>query len=64
MKKHNIKDRFTILFWCILRKSRIFNFWYKDFLNNLLFEIERCDIPGEKEKLKNKYFNKLKKEIV
>ena len=48
----------TILFWKILRKSRIFNYWYRKHLNELLFDIELADI--EKERIKDKYLKKLK----
>lgn len=44
-----------IVFWRILRKSRIFNYWYKKFLNELLFDLEMFNIEGEEIEKKYRY---------
>jgi len=47
-----------ILFWRLLRKSSIFNYWYAKFLQELLYDLEISDI--EKDSIYNKYLNKFK----
>jgi hypothetical protein len=48
-----------IIFWRLLRKSRVFNYWYGKFLTELLFDFELLDMVGDE--IKEKYYNKLKK---
>lgn len=47
----------TIIYWRLLRKSGIFNYWYRRFLKELLFDLEIADVPGEK--IMMKYQEKL-----
>jgi hypothetical protein len=54
-----MRINFTVLFWQILQKSRIFRYWYKRFLNELMFDLQLYDI--EKEKITTKYQAKLDK---
>jgi len=48
----------TILYWRLLRKSKIFRYWYKKFLCELLYDIEFCDL--DQQGIKEKYIKKLK----
>lgn len=34
----------TVLYWKLLRRSRIFNSWYKRFLSEILFDIQLLDL--------------------
>jgi len=52
-----IRKKISILFWRILRKSRVFRYWYKKFLNELMFDLELYDL--EKESITVKYQDKL-----
>jgi hypothetical protein len=47
----------TLRFWRLLRRSLVFRYWYKSFLTELLFELERFDIEGES--ITQKYRDKL-----
>lgn len=40
-------DRMSILFWKILMKSRIFLYWRKRFLNDLMFDLQIYDFSKE-----------------
>lgn len=57
-QRKSLSDILSILFLQILRKSKIFNYWYKAHLNELLFDIEIADIDNEK--IMKKYLKKLK----
>jgi len=48
----------TIVFWKILRRSKIFRIWYKRFLNELLFDLQDDLDP---DLIKKKYLKKLEK---
>jgi len=54
-------DRFLYskIFWRLLKKSRIFQYWHKRFLSDLLFELERYDLDGREtyDKYLTKYQN-------
>ena len=50
-EKVNIK--ISILFWRILKKSKVFNYWYKKHLTELLYDLEIYDL--EKEEIIKKY---------
>ena len=54
-EKVNIK--ISILFWRILRKSKVFNYWYKKHLTELLYDLEIYDL--EKEEIIKKYKERL-----
>lgn len=51
--------RISVIYWQLLRRSKIFNYWYKNFLNELLFDIQLCDI--EREVIQDKYYKKLQR---
>jgi hypothetical protein len=48
---------FSILYWRFLRYSKIFNYWYKKHLTDVIYDIE---ISGFDPSIKQKYINKLK----
>ena len=52
-----VAQRISIIIWQLLRRLRIFRFWYKRFLNELMFDLQLCDI--EKERTTAKYQAKL-----
>jgi len=45
------------IYYCFLKKSRIWTYFREEFLNNLLFELERFDI--DKESIIKKYKDEL-----
>jgi len=45
--KYPLKWWKAVLYWRLLRKSRIFIEWYEDFLGTLLFDLQKYDIDGE-----------------
>lgn len=49
----------SIFFWRILRYSRVFNYWYKKHLTELMFDLELFDIEGES--IIQKYRKKLER---
>jgi len=58
--KFKIGDVLALIYWRLLRRSRIFSYWYRRFLNELLFDLElHRDI--EQDEIEEKYRNKLKK---
>ena len=54
-----MKLSIEILFWRILRKSGVFNYWFKKFLTELLYDFEIFDL--EKEDIIKKYSLKLQR---
>ena len=52
-----MKIKLSILFWRILKKSKVFNYWYKKHLTELLYDLEIYDL--EKEKIVKKYKERL-----
>lgn len=59
IKGYTLKEWKTVIFWRILKHSFIFRLWYRAFLSDLLFELERFDIDGEK--TTKKYLEKYNK---
>ncbi len=57
--KIDTKNKLSIVFWKILRKSRVFRYWYKRFLNELMFDLQLYDIEGDQ--ITAKYQTKLHK---
>ena len=53
------KNYLHIVFWRILRKCKVFNYWYTKFLNELMFDLEMIDISQKD--IYNKYLYKLDK---
>lgn len=58
-KKYTVKEWTTVIFWRILKHSFIFKLWYKRFLRDLLFELERFDLEGDE--ITKKYLEKYNK---
>lgn len=49
----------SVIYWTMLRRSRIFNYWYRKFLNDLLHDIQIADFDNKA--IMGKYQNKLSK---
>lgn len=49
----------TRFYWKLLRRSRIFNYWYKKFLSEILLDIQIADV--DKDFIMEKYEGKLQK---
>lgn len=61
-KKEQYKWHFyTPLYWRLLRKSGVFKYWFRDFLTELLYNLEIWDI--EPNEMKEKYLKKYKKYV-
>ena len=45
--RERFKNWLSIRLWRILRHSRIFGYWYKEHLTELLLEMERFDLEGD-----------------
>ena len=49
----------TVLYWRLLKRSKIFKLWYVEFLTELMFKLELFDIEGDE--ITQYYKNKLKR---
>lgn len=45
--KYTKSEWITVWFWRLFKHSRIFKMWRRDFIGELLFDLERYDIEGE-----------------
>ncbi len=57
--KKKLRTWVSIIFWRILRRSRVFRYWYEDHMNKIVLDLELTSIPGESEMITEKYRKKL-----
>lgn len=52
-----VRRQVSILFWKVLKRSWVFRYWYDQFLNELMFDLEVADM--DREGVYRKYYRKL-----
>ncbi len=53
------RRQLSIFFWRILKHSIVFKYFYSNFLNELMFDLEIFDL--DKERITQKYLSRLEK---